>query len=1002
MAPLTEQDWDAKKTILRQLYFDSTLPKLMEVMEQEHSFVASKSQYETKFKTWAFRKNLSVKEWQYIIHKKRKREASGKETEVKFCGSLICNKKIKKEESRHSISELNSPSPASPGDICVFTPLPVIQNALITPSILQSLPFFSFLDSYNVQDSYVSRPSIPESFASSPRLPPRSPYLEILQQGSRIAGVNNSTADMPENSRSVQSVFTFPPQLIFEIFRHEKPTLSAPMTKEDQKQMLLCRMKPSMLERHDGDLEEQIGRLLGLSASDAFLEFLKFTVYLSSNQLLSFGQQKKVLEWITLPENAMLLKRIFAFHSPTIKAFLDSNLQIAVETGDIVAGKALLNADTNRCLLSQHRERLLQAAVKLRHIELVKTLIKERVNVNARIPTGTSTNHTETILAGADTVDLARLVLEAGALPNALSYDSSQQKFEAPIDRARRRGNEALVRLLQTEEDKDEARIIAPVSVKPRPTTLIDAIKEGHLKDIQALLDAGKPCTNILQPVGRTKRATELQLAAALGYEEIVKLLLKTRATQYMLVFQSLGWAVLHDAAKFGHAKVVALLIEAGASVNASGIDFNASTGDAESKYRTALLTAVEEGHIEVVNVLINNGGLVNMLLFSDYGITVLEVARTLGWFEIEALLIKSGALEIPFAPGSWYREYNTGFHTGISDVEKAWELVKIGVDPANLLDWIPSDRHANKTERDTGKRTLRIFLSICDQSQQLNLRGPFSGRSSLQYAIQIGDTETARVLIEAGANVNQSSDIDFVRLMIRKGALVNAPPGLPHGTALQIAASRSSFEMVQLLVDVGADVNAPAVGEASTALQEATHVVAAYTKYQATNCDIVKYLLANGANVNAPPGMVSGRTALQVAVSEEVPNLESIDLLLDAGAEVNAPAGKTLGFTALQGAAILGHIKIVQDLLERGADPNAPGSSSGGRTALEGAAEWGRLDMVQLLMDTGSHPHTFKTAADLAERRGHFAVADLIKAQMNRDVHSFAFYNLANDELNS
>ncbi|KAH6663674.1 ankyrin repeat-containing domain protein [Halenospora varia] len=959
MAPPTEQDWDAKKTILRQLYFDSTLLKLMEVMEKEHNFVASKSQYETKFKNWAFRKNLSVNEWQYVIHKKRKREASGKKTEIKFCGSLICNKKIRKEESRHSISELNSsfiscPSPASPGDICVFTPLPVIQNAIVTPSMLQSLPFFSFLDTYNAQDSYVPQSSIAESFASNPRLPPRSPYLEILQQVPCITGVNNSTAEMPANTRLVQSASTFTPQLIFELFRHEKTTLSVPTTQEDQKQMLLHRMKPSMLERHDGDLEEQIGRLLGLSASDAFLEFLKFTVYLSSNQLLSFGQQKKVLEWITLPENATILKKVFAFNSPTIKAFLDSNLQIAVETGDIVAGKALLNADANRCLFSQRRERLLQAAVKLQHTELVKTLIKEGVNVNARIPTGTSTDHTETILAGATTVDLAKLILEAGALPNALSYNSSQKKFEAPIASARRRGDETLVRLLQKDENKDEARITEPAFVKPRPQTLIDAIQGGHLEDVQILLDNGKFCTNTLQLVGRTKRATELQLAAALGHDEIVKLLLKTTATKYMLLCQSLGWAVLHDAAKFGHVKVVAVLIEAGALVNTAAIDFNASTDDAESNYRTALWAAVKEGHIEVVNVLIDNGALVNMLLFSDYGITVLEVARTLGRSDIEALLVKNGALDIPFAPGSWYGEYNTGFRTAGSDAERARELVKIGVDPAYLLDWIPSDRHANKIERDTGKRNLQILLSICDRSNHLSLRGPLSGRSSLQYAVQIGDTETARALIAAGANVNQSvegglghnsllqlflaityfptqSDVDFVGLMIRKGALVNAPPGLLHGTALQIAASRSCFEIVWLLIDAGADVNAPATGEASTALQEATHVVAAYAKYQATNADVVKYLLANGADVNAPPGEVSGRTALQVAVSEEVPNLESIDLLLDAGAEVNAPAGKVLGFTALQGAAILGHIKIAQDLLERGADPNAPGSSSGG-----------------------------------------------------------------------
>lgn len=835
--------------------------------------------------------------------------------------------------------------------------------------------------------------------------------------------MNKFTVEIPINTHLVQSVPTFAPQLVFELFRHEQTTLSIPTTQEDQKKLLLQRMKPSILERHDGELEEQIGRLLGSSASDAFLEFLKFTVYLSSNQLLSFGQQKKVLEWITLPTNATILKKVFAFTSPTIKAFLDSNLQIAVDTGNVVAGQALLNADVNRCLFSQRRERLLHAVVKLQHTELVKTLIKEGANVNARVPTGTSTNHTETILAGATTVDLAKLLLEAGALPNALSYNASKKKFETPTVSAQRRGDEALVRLLQKDDNKDKIRRTEPTVIKQRPQTLIAAILGGRLEDVQNLLENGESCTNTLQLVGRSKKATELQLAAALGHDDIVKLLLESTSTQPMLlIFQSLGWLVLHDAAKFGHVKVVTLLIEAGAPVNTAGIDINASTDGAGSNYRTALLAAVEEGHIEVAKVLIDNGALVNMLLFSVHGMTVLEVARTLGWRDMESLLVKNGAFQLPFTSSSWYEGYNTEFGTVASDAEKAWNLVELGVDPAYLLDWIPSDRHANKAERDTGKRNLQILLSICNKSSHLSLKGPFSSRSPLQYAVQIGDTETAKALITAGADVNQNveggsdhnsllqlflavtyfptpSDVDLVRLMIRKGAHVNAPPGLPHGTALQIAASRSCFDIVWLLIDAGADVNAPAAGEASTALQEATHVVAAFAKYRDTDVDVIKYLLANGADVNAPPGKVSGRTALQVAVSEEVPNLESIDILLDAGAEVNAPAGEILGFTALQGAAILGHIRIAQNLLERGADPNAPGSSSGGRTALEGAAEWGRLDMVQLLMDTGSHPYTFKRAADLAERRGHFAVADLIKAQVNREAHSFSFNDLANDE---
>jgi Clr5 domain len=37
----TEEEWNTQKGVLRELYFGSTLPKLMEHMEIEHKFIAS-------------------------------------------------------------------------------------------------------------------------------------------------------------------------------------------------------------------------------------------------------------------------------------------------------------------------------------------------------------------------------------------------------------------------------------------------------------------------------------------------------------------------------------------------------------------------------------------------------------------------------------------------------------------------------------------------------------------------------------------------------------------------------------------------------------------------------------------------------------------------------------------------------------------------------------------------------------------------------------------------
>jgi hypothetical protein len=72
-----------------------------------------KSQYETTFKRWGWRKNLTREEWLSVIGTKRRRELQGKDTEIiiKTDGEIIgvvSSKKIKREEARHSLAELKT------------------------------------------------------------------------------------------------------------------------------------------------------------------------------------------------------------------------------------------------------------------------------------------------------------------------------------------------------------------------------------------------------------------------------------------------------------------------------------------------------------------------------------------------------------------------------------------------------------------------------------------------------------------------------------------------------------------------------------------------------------------------------------------------------------------------------------------------------------------------------------------------------------------------------
>ena len=80
------------------------------------------------------------------------------------------------------------------------------------------------------------------------------------------------------------------------------------------------------------------------------------------------------------------------------------------------------------------------------------------------------------------------------------------------------------------------------------------------------------------------------------------------------------------------------------------------------------------------------------------------------------------------------------------------------------------------------------------------------------------------------------------------------------------------------------------------------------------------------------------------------------------------------------------GFIGIARKLLDLGADVNQAPAIENGRTALEGAAEYGRIDMLQMLLNEGAlvvgeYEDQYLTAVKLAEERGHYAAARLLRS---------------------
>jgi len=181
-----------------------------------------------------------------------------------------------------------------------------------------------------------------------------------------------------------------------------------------------------------------------------------------------------------------------------------------------------------------------------------------------------------------------------------------------------------------------------------------------------------------------------------------------------------------------------------------------------------------------------------------------------------------------------------------------------------------------------------------------------------LHRAIQKGDANEVKKLIEEGSDVNAKDSSDRI--------------------PLGYAAQKGNMEIVQLLISAGADVNGKGHDD------QVPFVWASETGH----LDIAKLLILEGTDVTATDN--GGSTCLIWAAWKG--RTELIQMLLDRGADINAKDNK--GGTALHDAVRGGHKETVELLIAEGADVNALSTDSG--TPLEIAIHKGREEIAELL----------------------------------------------------
>ncbi len=261
---------------------------------------------------------------------------------------------------------------------------------------------------------------------------------------------------------------------------------------------------------------------------------------------------------------------------------------------------------------------------------------------------------------------------------------------------------------------------------------------------------------------------------------------------------------------------------------------------------------------------------------------------------------------------------------------------------------------------------------------EELNYVVQRGGSTALLFTARTGDAESARALLEAGANPNDaladgtsalvlsahSGRTAVGRVLIEKGAEPNAAAS--GYTALHAAILKSDLALVQALVSHRADPNLP-ITKGTPIRRETTDfnlpaTLIGTSAYQLAarflEPDIVRVLGASGANLKATTS--NGTTVLMLAVGTGVGRnsdrrgistinfgkvepesrvLETVKAVLDVDPEANG--ANQAGDTALHTAAQLGFDTVVQYLVDRGALVNVKNKQ--GRTPLAVATQRGR-----------------------------------------------------------
>lgn len=422
---------------------------------------------------------------------------------------------------------------------------------------------------------------------------------------------------------------------------------------------------------------------------------------------------------------------------------------------------------------------------------------------------------------------------------------------------------------------------------------VIQAVLDGRDGDLATLI-AQKADVNAMNGAG----ISALGLAVSSGDAALVDQLLKARANPNLA--NALGVTPLFIAIENGSTELAKMLLDNGANPNVVQVN-----GE------TPLMLAVRNGATEIVRMLLASKAKVN-IVEKQFGQTALMMAA--GRPEITRMLLASGA--------------------NVKAKTKSWDVTNVIYTPA----------------------TGTLGLTGIPWNNDGTYTAKMGGTTALLFATQRGDMASAKLLVEAGADVNQAAADGTTPLLASlyrwqvpedrpvdvQGALVARPLG-----GLYYA---SDYALANFFLDQGAKVN---VSDR-----------AGYTPLHGALVNLIDpALIALQSNENG------ARRKSEYTPPAEVMSagLTTIKRLLDAGADPNkptihptpGPVGNVRvnpappGSTPLHIAAQVNIPEITQELVAHGGDPNRVRDD--GQTPFSVAAQVSNLDALKAMVAGGA-----------------------------------------------